>query len=142
MPGLTNNIAESLRVAAATVPNVQNTAATPVESVPGTPFIYVGPPKLTQIIPGSWDTRIYAIPLIYLVQRVREDADQTMINEALDSVLSTFRNGITLGLLNPQPIAEIRAADTDKFYSVGGADYQGIEFTVVVEVYGPQSYTA
>lgn len=141
MAGLTNNIATALATAAATTPSVTGASAVPIEGVPGTPYIYVGPPKI-QITPGSWDTRIYQFPMHYLIARVAEPIDQTAINDALDAVLTVFRTGITLGLTNPQPIALIVAADTDKFYSLDGTDYQSIDFTVAVEVYGPQSYTA
>lgn len=142
MAGLTNNIASALATAAAAITHVENTSPTPVDAVPATPFVWIGPPKIAQITPGSWDTRIYAFTMNYIIQRVREDADQLQLNDAIEDVLTAFRTGITLGLINPQPIAEIRAVDSDKFWSLGGTDYQGIEFTVVVEVYGPQSYTA
>ena len=140
MAGLTNQIAAALAVEAAAISGVTGASATPVNSIPDTPYVYIGPPRVQQV-PGSWESRIYTFPMHYLVARVSGDeaADQAVINDALDAVLNAWRTGVTLGGLG---IAEIVAADGDKFYTVATQEYQSVDFDVRVSVYGAGGYTA
>jgi hypothetical protein len=139
MAGLTNQIASAVAAIAAGVAGVAGASPVPVDSVPNTPFVYLGPPKWTQV-GGSWETREYRFPMHYLIVRVgSEDRDQTAINDALDLMDAAFRSGITLGGIATSTL--LLAADTDKFYDIGSASYQSIDFDVQVIVMSAQTYT-
>jgi hypothetical protein len=138
--GLTNQIATGLVTEVAGVTGIVATAATPVDAVPGTPFYYVGPPKLVQI-GGQWEQRIYNFPLHLMIARLStEDRDQVTINDLMDLTLNAFRTGITLAVSGVIS-AEIKAADTDKFYELGGVTYQSVDFDCLVTVGQPATYT-
>lgn len=140
MAGLTNQIATALAAEAQAVTGIASASSVPVESVPNTPFIYIGPAKLTQI-GGSWEEREYHFVMHLLIARVgSEDRDQVAIDDLLDLVLNAFRNGITLGIAGVVS-ALLVAADTDKFYTIGTMDYQSIDFDVSVTVMSGQTYT-
>lgn len=137
--GRTNSLAAALAAECQAITGVATASAYPVDSIPTTPFMYVGPPKLTQV-PGTWEERVYTFPLHYMVARVTEAQDQQTVNDALDLVLDAFRTGITAGGLAVSVL--ITAADTDRFYTLNGTDYQSIDFEVFVQVMQAGGYTS
>jgi hypothetical protein len=116
-------------------------SSVPVNTVPDTPYVYVGPPRIASTL-GSWTILEYHFPLHYLLARLSGDeaVDQAAINDALDLVLAQFTLGITLGIAGVVS-AEIKTGDTDKFYTIGTQQYQAVDLDVVVTWAGPKSPT-
>jgi hypothetical protein len=136
MAGLTNQLATALAAEVAAIAGL-TTAATPVDSLPTTPFLYVGPSKGT-IIGGSTEELVYMFPLHCLIGRASEDRDQYAINELLDQIIAAFRTGMYLGGL---AIAELLAFDTDKFYEVDQVSCQSVDLDCRVTRITAQTYT-
>lgn len=140
MAGLTNQIATGLAAEVSSLTGIVARSATPVDTIPNAPFWYVGPPKLMSVA-GSWEQRSYNFPLHLLVAMTdSSDRDQVAINDFLDLTLNAFRTGITLSVATVVS-AEIKAADTDKFYTLDTQEYQSIDFDCLVTCMGPASYT-
>lgn len=139
MAGLTNQLATALAAWGAGISGVVGASATPVSTIPGTPYITVNAPRVT-ITGGSWETVEYDFPFWYLLERTADEAvQQVQVNDALDLIVAAFRSGISLGGLAVS--AEGHTADTDKFAKLGATEYQVIEFHVTVTVMQPETYT-
>ena len=134
--GLTNQLSVALAAEVASIAGIA-TASTPVDSIPETPFLYVGDNK-GNLIGGSWEEKHYVFQLHCAITRVTEDRDQQAINDLLDQIIAAFRTGIYLGGLG---IAQLLTWDTAKFFTLGETDYQSIDFDCEVFVYSAQTYT-
>lgn len=140
MAGLHNLVANALAADAAAVAGVIGSSAVPVDSLPNTPFVVVGPPR-GQITTGSWERLFIVFPMHLFYGRLSSaDRDQVAINDLLDLFIAQFRTGITMGVAGVVE-AVIASWDTNKEQDVAGESYQLIEFQVSVEVDRPASYT-
>ncbi len=140
MPGLHNLVAQGLAADAALVAGVQGSSATPVDGLPVTPFVVIGPPR-GSITPGSWERLFITYPMhLFFIRAASADRDQVAINDFLDLFITGFRAGITLGVAGVVE-AVIASWDTNKEQDVGGETYQLIEFAVSVEVDRAATYT-
>jgi hypothetical protein len=146
--GLHNQIAEALANTAtqviggtASINNMRGAYPSPKASMPPAPITIIGPPT-GRLTPGS-SQEIYFIkyPMRVYVGRLR-DSSQTMhdVNEWVDAFLIWYRGGISLGGLVTQAVIE--SWDTDKFYEIGGEDYQAVDFVIACEVYNSTTYTS
>ena len=141
MPGLHNLVATGLATTVAGIAGVSGCSPVPIENVNATPWGVIGPPKGQLLQPGGWERLLLQYPLRMYVARVSTpDRDQVAINDFLDLFLVAFRSGITQTALITEAI--IKSWDTDRFYTLGGEDYQAIDFVIAVEVERAASYTA
>ena len=141
MAGLHNLIATALAAKAAAVAGMAGGSATPLDSLSGTPYLVIGPPR-GQLTPSNWERMFIVFPMHLFYARISSaDRDQTAINDLLDLVIAAFRLNITLGV--PGVVEAVIASwDTNKVQDVGSESYQLIEFLVSVEVDQPAAYTA
>lgn len=135
--GLTNDLATALEAEISGITSIAAHSSTPVDAIPQTPFLYVGPPKGT-ILGGSWEEREYHFPMRCAIGRTTEDRDQIVVNDLLDLIVAAFRTGISLGALAASAL--VLTFDTDTFFTLGAADYQAILFEVQVIVMSGQTY--
>ncbi len=141
MAGMHNQIATGLAALAASVTGMTGCSPVPVETIPNTPYGVIGPPKGSLLQPGSWERLLLQYPMrIYVCRVGTPDRDQVVVSDLVDLFLVTFRTGIELGTIVTEAI--IKTWDTDRFYTVGGEDYQAIDWLVGVEVERPATYTA
>jgi hypothetical protein len=139
--GLTNQISTAIAAQAAGVAGMVGGSATPLDTIPNTPYAVVGPSSGRIDQPGSWERLYWTVPWRCYVARISNGAlVQTDVNDLLDLILVTFRTGITLGGLVSQSV--IATWQTDRYYTVGIEDYQAIDFVNTVELERSASYTA
>jgi hypothetical protein len=140
MAGLHNLVAQGLAADAAAVAGIQGASATPVDALPATPFVVIGPPR-GSMVGGSWERLFLIYPMhLFFIRAASADRDQVAINDFCDLFITGFRTGITLGVAGVVE-ALIASWDTNKEQDVNGDTYQLIEFVVSVEVDRPASYT-
>lgn len=140
MPGLHNLVATALATDAAAVTGIAGSSPTPIETLPGTPYVVIGPPR-GQIVTGSWERMFLVYPMHLFYARVQNpNLDQTSLNDYCDLFITQFRTGITMGVAGVVE-AVIASWDTNKEMTVGDEDYQLIEFLVSVEVDRAATYT-
>lgn len=141
MSGLHNLVATALAADAAAVTGISGASPAPLETLPGTPYVVIGPPR-GSIVTGSWERLFIFYPMHLFYARVQTPAlDQVAINDLLDLFIAQFRTGITMGVAGVVEVV-IASWDTNKEMAVGDMDYQLIEFVVSVEVDRPASYTS
>lgn len=141
MAGLHNTVATALATTVAGITGMSGCSPVPIDSLNATPWGVVGPPKGQLLQPGSWERFLLTFPLrVYLARVSSSDRDQVAINDFLDLFLVGFRSGITLGGVVTEAI--IKSWDTDRFYTIGGEDFQAIDFVIGVELERAASYSA
>jgi len=139
--GLHNQIGTALSVKVAAIGGMAGCSATPVDSIPNTPYGVVGPPS-GRLEQGNWETINAIYPLRIYIGRTSDAArTQTDANDFLDLFIAAMRVGITLGIAGVSA-ALLDSWNSDRFYSVGGEDYQAVDASVRVEIDQPESYTA
>jgi len=138
--GLHNQIGTALATKVAAIAGMAGASATPVDSIPNTPYGVVGPPS-GRLEPGNWETITAVYPLRIYIGRTSDAArTQTDANDFLDLFIAAMRAGITLGIAGVSA-ALLSSWNTDRFYPIGGEDYQAVDATVTVEIDQPESYT-
>lgn len=141
MAGLTNQIANAIGAQYAAIAGMSGVSARPVDKIPATPFTVVGGPAGRIDQPGSWERTYWTVPVRVFVARVSaDDLTQADVSDMLDLILVALRAGITLGALVSQSV--ITTFDTDRFYTIGGEDYQAIDLVHTVELERSATYTA
>lgn len=140
MAGVTNTAAANLAAAlAAEVAGLRGASATPLDTLPGTPYAVVGAPK-GNVTPGSWEIIEYIFPVDFLISRtVSEARDQVACNDLLDLVMVSLRTGISLS----GAVAYILPGnfDTNTFYTIGSEAYQSVRMELTAAIVTGQTYT-
>ena len=138
--GLHNLVATALAADASAVATISGASATPVDTLPNTPYVVIGPPRGT-IITGSWERLFIVYPMhLFYARTSTADRDQVALNDLVDLFISGFRTGITQGVAGVVE-AVIASWDTNKVQDVGGESYQLVEFLICVEVDRAATYT-
>ena len=145
--GLHNQIAPALAAQAlavvggtAVVSTMRETFPGPASTVGGFPFTIIGPPKGRQV-PASSETVLTArFPMRVYVAKVSSGLRaQFDINEWVDAFRAAWVTGCTLGSL--VTFSWIESWDTDRWYTIGGEDYQAIDFVAGIETEIHETYT-
>lgn len=136
-----NDIAGFIANKAAGISGVRGASPNSIDTIPGTPWAYVGAVHQGSIIPGSWERTRMDYPLRLLIARTADAArnDQT-VNSFVASFIAAFRSQGTESATVASTV--ITYFSTDYSETVGGEDYDGIEFTVEVVVNSAVGYTA
>jgi len=141
--GLTADLATAIATTVAGASGMRGCASADLDTVPGTPYGSVGLPKVS-VEQGAWERVTYTWPVRIFVARVADGPRTTTeVYGLVDAIIVAFRSGIAGGLSASGVLMTlIETGDMDRFYSVGGEDYQAFDLALTTTVGRGTTYTA
>lgn len=141
--GLTADIATAIAATVAGASGMRGCSSSVLDTIPGTPYGALGLPRVS-VDAGAWERITYVWPLHILVARVADGPrTATATFDLLDAIIVAFRTGISGGLSASGVIETlIETGEIDRFYEVGGEEYQALDLVLTTTVGRPTTYTA
>ena len=135
-----NAIANYIATKAGGISGIRGASGQSVDTIPAAPYVVVGAVHQGSIIPGSWERTRMDFPVRLFIARTADAArTDSTVNSFVNAFIAEFRTqGTESGAVASTVITYF---STDYEETVGGEDYDGIEFTVEVVVNSAVGYT-
>lgn len=133
-------ITDNIATIAGTITGIRGASGQELDTIPGTPYVVVGLPKALEVLPGNRQITNMAIPVYLLIERLSDQKrDLRVAYGYVPTFVTTFASnqGLSSALPTGTIDAYVNAWDTNTTYSIGGATYWAVDFTLYVTVHEP-----
>ena len=130
----TNAVCTAVAAKAVGIAGVRGASSVVPETIPAAPWVIVGSHSATSGGGTMGRRRIdYTFPLRCYVERTADAGrTETMVNDLVDAFVNAYEAGINYGGTATE--GRITSWNTDLYASIGGSDYQVIEFSLSMRV--------